>query len=125
MKKLILAGAYATGGPAAGHVKGTTSTTPLLFNGASACASNAFCSAGSGSKTLIGWTVGAGAEHSFASGWSAKIEYLYYDLGKFSYPTNEISSAFPASLGVPTMNMDSSVTGHIVRAGLNYKFASP
>jgi outer membrane immunogenic protein len=33
------------------------------------------------SKTKVGWTAGAGAEWMFARNWSAKLEYLYLDLG--------------------------------------------
>ena len=33
------------------------------------------------SKTKVGWTAGAGAEWMFARNWSAKLEYLYIDLG--------------------------------------------
>ncbi len=29
-----------------------------------------------------GWTAGAGIEGAFGGGWSAKVEYLYIDLGK-------------------------------------------
>ena len=29
-----------------------------------------------------GWTAGAGIEGAFGGGWSAKVEYLYVDLGK-------------------------------------------
>lgn len=33
------------------------------------------------SKTDVGWTVGGGIEWAFADRWSAKLEYLYMDLG--------------------------------------------
>jgi len=36
------------------------------------------------SKTKVGWTAGAGAEWMFARNWSAKLEYLYVDLGSES-----------------------------------------
>jgi outer membrane immunogenic protein len=64
-----------------------------------------------------GWTVGAGAEWAFLDSWSAKLEYLHYDLGQ------QDLIAFAVTL--PTIF---AVTNHwttrgdIVRVGLNYKF---
>jgi outer membrane immunogenic protein len=109
---------YATGGLAGGEVKGSTSVTP---SGIATCANNSFCSAGSGSNTLWGWTVGGGAEYLFAPHWSAKIEYLYYDLGTLSYTTFVLTPGSPTT-GSATMNVSTRVTGSIVRGGLNYKF---
>jgi outer membrane immunogenic protein len=62
------------------------------------------------SKRHNGYTVGFGAEHAFAPNWSAKLEYLYVDLREKTY-----------ELGDPD-RVD--VTTHIVRAGLNYRFAT-
>jgi len=107
---------YVTGGLAIGEVKGSTSVTPV------GCAANAFCSAGSASDTRVGWTVGAGGEYAFAQHWSAKLEYLYYDLGSISYSAQEISPAFLPALAGSTLAVRSTVTGSIVRAGLNYRF---
>jgi outer membrane immunogenic protein len=61
------------------------------------------------SETNAGWTVGAGIETAFAPRWSAKLEYLYVDLG-------DVNCAACA----PASNVDFSA--HLVRAGLNYKF---
>lgn len=107
---------YGTAGLAIGHVKGNTTIEPLLAGvGTSECATNAFCSAGSSSKFMTGWTAGAGAEKQFGPKWSAKIEYLYYDLGSFSYNANEVSPGFPGFAGNPNMKIDTKITGHIVR----------
>jgi outer membrane immunogenic protein len=57
----------------------------------------------------IGWTVGAGVEAFFAPNVTARVEYLYADLGKESYAT----VTGPARVGI-----DAS----IVRVGMNYKF---
>ncbi|MFM8859607.1 MAG: outer membrane protein, partial [Methylocystis sp.] len=35
-------------------------------------------------STLVGWSVGGGAEWMFLPNWSAKAEYIYYDLGNIS-----------------------------------------
>jgi len=65
----------------------------------------------SGHDTHTGWTVGGGLEYGFAPNWSAKIEYLYVDLG------NDVT--YGSRLGVPH-SVD--VTANVVRAGVNYRF---
>ena len=32
---------------------------------------------------MAGWTAGVGVEYAFLGNWTAKLEYLYVDLGKF------------------------------------------
>jgi outer membrane immunogenic protein len=64
-----------------------------------------------------GWTAGAGAEFAVDPRWSWKIEYLYYDLG-----TDRVFD--PATLCGGPCNFDIKQTGHIVRVGVNYRFAS-
>jgi outer membrane immunogenic protein len=64
-----------------------------------------------------GWTAGAGVEASLSHAWSWKLEYLYYDLG------NERVSGLIGATGT-TQFFDIKQTGHIVRAGLNYRFAT-
>lgn len=64
---------------------------------------------GSGSDTRLGWTVGGGVETKLTQNWSAKLEYLYVDLG------DKDTYSAPAPVNV-------SFTSHIVRLGLNYKF---
>ena len=58
--------------------------------------------------TKTGWTAGGGVEAKISGPWSAKVEYLYVDLGR------------GGSIGVPAS--DSSFKSNIVRAGLNYHF---
>jgi outer membrane immunogenic protein len=62
-------------------------------------------------KTQVGWTIGAGLEYAFLGPWSAKIEYLYADLGK---ATCDI-----ATCGVST---DVRFRENLVRVGLNYRY---
>lgn len=83
---------YATGGAAFGDIKAV--------------------SGGSFSKTAVGWTAGGGFEYAFLHNWSAKLEYLYVDLGKATCGTG-------CSVGGP---IDVTATTQIVRGGLNYKF---
>lgn len=67
-------------------------------------------------KTQLGWTLGGGVEYAFMGNWTAKLEYLYVDLGKFDCGANCFA-------GVATNNI--SFKESIVRAGLNYKFSGP
>jgi outer membrane immunogenic protein len=90
---------YVTAGGAFGKVR-LTSTAPAVPES---------------SKTQIGWTVGAGLEYAFLGNWSAKLEYLYADLGSFDCSAT--------CGGVAPNNV--SFRESIVRAGLNYKFGGP
>jgi outer membrane immunogenic protein len=68
----------------------------------------------SGDQDRVGWTVGAGWEHMFAPGWSAKIEYMYYDFGNRDVTLLAIT-------GLPTIGqIDQDI--HTVKVGLNYRF---
>jgi outer membrane immunogenic protein len=59
-----------------------------------------------------GWSAGGGFEYLFLSHWTARVEYLYVDLGtQFFGPT-------PANLFIGSVTLREN----IVRAGLNYKF---
>jgi outer membrane immunogenic protein len=64
------------------------------------------------SDTKFGWVVGGGLEYAFLSNWSAKIEYLYADLGTMQCPA--------ANCGLTPV--DVTLKLNIVRAGLNFKF---
>jgi outer membrane immunogenic protein len=61
---------------------------------------------GSGSSTKAGWTLGAGVEFALAGPWTAKVEYLYADLGR----------------GGGVAGTDASLRANILRGGLNYRF---
>lgn len=68
-------------------------------------------------KTAFGWTVGGGAEVMLAPNWTAKMEYLYVDLGKqgFSGFSNGVALLNPGHV---------NFSFNVVRAGLNYKFGT-
>ena len=68
----------------------------------------------SASASKFGWTFGGGLEYAFLSNWTAKVEYLYVDLGKFDCGIS--CGAIPDNV---------SFKSNIVRFGLNYKFAGP
>jgi len=63
------------------------------------------------SDTNAGWTIGAGVEGVIAGNWTAKVEYLYADLG------NTTCSAVNCGLAT---NVDLQL--NILRAGINYRF---
>jgi|SRR4051812_7012074 outer membrane immunogenic protein len=58
------------------------------------------------SKAHIGWTLGVGAEVGLTPNWTARVEYLYFDLSEGSYFTGT------------SHGLESS----LMRAGVNYKF---
>jgi outer membrane immunogenic protein len=82
---------YVTGGLAVGNVKASSAL-------------------GSSDETRAGWTLGGGIEANIVGPWSAKIEYLYADLGKTDCAACVVGGT------------DVSFHSNIVRAGLNYRF---
>jgi outer membrane immunogenic protein len=107
---------YGTGGLAVGETKiGNTFICPT-------CGPDPTTQPGStnvSTRTSTGWTAGAGAEWGFAPQWSAKVEYLYVDLGRQSSTITYVYSAF-SSLTSTVRN-----TENVVRAGINYRFGGP
>ena len=79
---------YVTGGAAFGDIKTSVATL------------------GDATSTKTGWTAGGGIEAAIAGPWTAKVEYLYVDLGR----------------GATIGGSDTSFNSNIVRAGLNYRF---
>jgi outer membrane immunogenic protein len=79
---------YVTGGAAFGNIR------------------TSIAGVGDADKTKAGWTAGGGVEAKIAGPWSAKVEYLYVDLGR----------------GDSVLGSDAKFTTNIVRAGINYKF---
>ncbi len=63
------------------------------------------------SDTKLGWAVGSGVEAALGGNWSAKIEYLYLDLGEQS-----LTDA-PSPLKLATFENRQ----HLFRAGVNYR----
>jgi len=105
---------YGTGGVAIGDVDSSVSAISS-FNGTATLA-------GSRSETLVGYIAGGGWEYPFAPGLSAKIEGLFFDLGRVDYPVVTVSGATnPPS----TWSADAKVTGVIVRAGINLTLGCP
>jgi opacity protein-like surface antigen len=72
----------------------------------------------SGSGTLTGLLLGAGLEYAFAPNWSAKLEYNHV-----SYLARSFHFVDPVFLF--DYNESVSATKHVVKAGINYRFAGP
>ena len=69
-----------------------------------------------------GWVIGAGVETALAGNWTAKLEYLYMDLG---HTTDTFTVILPGFLGPPfpfATTTSSQIRDNIIRAGLNYRF---
>jgi outer membrane immunogenic protein len=80
---------YVTGGLAVGDIK------------------HSVAGIGSSDTTKAGWTIGGGLEAAIPnSRLTAKIEYLYVDLGR----------------GASVLGSDAKLNANVVRAGLNYRF---
>jgi len=84
---------FVTGGAAFGNIEASTPGFPQ------------------GGADRTGWTLGGGLEAALVNNWTAKVEYLYVDLGSFNCGFN---------CGVTTDNV--SFHTNVLRAGLNYRF---
>jgi outer membrane immunogenic protein len=112
---------YATGGLAYGHVETDVAFASTLDGCIAVCNANNLTSA-SYDKWRAGWTAGGGAEWMFAPRWSAKLEYLYYDLGKVTLNTllDQRGSGIPVAL--IAISSEAHIRGSIARVGVNYHF---
>jgi outer membrane immunogenic protein len=87
---------YVTGGLAVGNIRATAAALTGV------------------DVTNAGWTVGGGIEFAIAGPWTAKVEYLYVDLG---------NTACGVACGAPVgVANNVSLTENVVRAGINYRF---
>jgi len=116
---------YVTGGLAVGEIGSDYAIGP---SGGAALA------VASAKTTRAGWVAGAGGEYRFSERWSAKLEYLYMDLGSVGASVSGSASTLPIIITVgdfrfvgvstttSTAAISTRVTDHILRAGLNYRF---
>lgn len=118
---------YVTGGFAYGNVTLDTSWTAQESLGAEVFPSIATKS--NVSKTLAGWTAGAGIEWLFRPNWGASLEYTFYALnGRLSASTSLAqtnASLSPAVLwgSAAVKTALSSLEVGTIRLGVNYHFA--
>ena len=113
---------YGTGGVAFGEVRGAgdiTATLPPL--GSVTLTAN-------DRRTHVGWTAGGGLEAAITPNLSAKVEYLYADLGRehhqapaFLSGTPAVTALIPAGTSVRAAG-DFSAQVQTVKVGLNYRF---
>jgi outer membrane immunogenic protein len=96
---------YFTGGFAYGGVR--TSATEVLGGIPGSFSFN---------RTKTGFTLGSGLEAAIGGNWTAKIEYLYVDLG---------NTADGYILGGTPHALSTEVRENIFRAGLNYRIGGP
>ncbi len=79
--------------------------------------------AASFSTDKVGWTIGGGVETClWNSNWSAKLEYLYVNLGTL---TNSFATPPTAAGTFATFTSANKIEDHIIRVGLNYRFGGP
>ena len=102
--------AYVTGGLAVGEIM--TAGTVFGFDGDG----NPVNTIVGSHNTKAGWTVGGGIEGRLTGNWTAKLEYLYLDLGTVS------TVPAPAMNATVATAFNSRVTDNVVRVGVNYKF---
>jgi outer membrane immunogenic protein len=70
------------------------------------------------SKSLVGWTVGAGWEHAWTNNWTFKVEYLFT-----SFPTTSaVGSITDGAGGTNPLHGSADLVIQTVRAGVNFKF---
>jgi outer membrane immunogenic protein len=101
---------YATGGSAWGQVENTFT----LFSGPL----NIPLQGVNASHDRSGFVVGGGVETALAGPWSAKLEYLYMNLGS-------VTDSFSTGFAGATFSTTTDIRDHIVRVGLNYRFGGP
>ena len=117
---------YATGGLAYGEVKTTDAIGGVNITGTqgtNVSTSTPVAAVFGNSSTRVGWTAGVGIEGVISGNWTAKLEYLYIDLGNvsgsFVTPVVAPSGAFVAT------NYSSHITDNILRVGVNYRLSGP
>lgn len=115
---------YGTGGLAYGRVSTSGSVSAINvggFPGADGGTFTPVAASFSNSTTKVGWSAGAGVEGAFADNWSARLEYLYVDLGTVS---GSLATPVIALSGAPlVVGYRSHITDNIVRFGVNYRFS--
>jgi len=96
---------YGTAGMAYGQVKSSGTVTATGIGSFS----------DSFKDVKAGYAIGGGVEGAFGGGWSAKLEYLYMDLGKTEHTYGTIALGAIATETRRT-------TDNILRVGMNYRW---
>ena len=112
--------AYVTGGLAYGGVSATDTVAGINIVGPQGVNGSTLVPVAgtfSNTATRVGWTVGAGVEGVVNGNWTAKLEYLYLDLGS-------VSGSFVTPIVAPsgafvTASYNSHITDNILKVGLD------
>jgi len=72
--------------------------------------------------TQAGWTGGAGIEWAFADNWTAKVEWLYVNLGNGSVSCTTTTCLNFSGINAP-IPVSVGLTENLIRAGVNFKFS--
>ena len=110
---------FGTGGFAFGGVNARAGLANLSC--ASACAPAR--PAGDFANVATGWAAGAGVEFALAPDVTFKTEWLYLQLGKQAYGVSSYGGASGPQAVAFNLAARSDSSTHIVRAGVNYRFA--
>jgi outer membrane immunogenic protein len=105
--------AYITGGAAFTTASYTQTYLDALNGGALPGSGTA-----SGSKSLVGWTIGAGWEHAWTDHWTFKLEYLFTSFAT----TNALGAIVDTAGGTNPLHGSADLVVQTARAGVNYKF---
>ena len=117
---------YVTGGLAFGGVSLSLNGSQTGFN-----VHPDFLGVGPGYSSLngtqVGWTAGGGVEWMFMPNWSARAEFIYYDLGSVRTNAGYTVDAqiHGAPQGINFINgsqVSSQFNGNVARLGVNYHF---
>jgi outer membrane immunogenic protein len=66
-------------------------------------------------ENKTGWVAGVGAAYAFNQHWSAKLEWLYTDLGS-------VHGRAPTANAFATIDSETQVRANVIRLGVDYKF---
>jgi outer membrane immunogenic protein len=114
---------YGTGGFAFGGVHSSTNINQT-FSGELGDELGSGTASGNSSEVRFGWVVGAGGEWMFARDWSAKLEYLHYELGSTNNgtPVSNVTEDIGTPLFTLAQSSSTNFRGDIVRFGVNHTF---
>lgn len=113
---------YGTGGVAFGKVSGSLSYSGALCNAAGPCPLSPgyyATSYTSFSETRVGATGGAGVEMQLGGIWTARLEYRYTDLGKFTKTFPVATDCLACGPASPGASIELHPTFQTVRFGLS------
>jgi outer membrane immunogenic protein len=120
---------YGTGGLAFGQVNESFNVPSVGSGGTLTSGGNSYvcgaagsnCFAGSSSKSMVGWTVGAGAEYALTNNILIKGEVLFIDLG--SLPGTVVAQTAAAGKTPASFSASVSPASFLLgRGGINFKF---